>query len=384
MARPDSIRTSNRHCPWWLALIIAVAIVLTCGHFAMNLLVFGRLTQPTLADFEETAISGTPLVKAALDYRNDHGLLPQTWSDLVPDYLAEPPDQNWRIYHHCLGHREARGMTYFDFVERVGWHVRSKVISQPLAVPPPEPSRPSLTGEALFRAKLQEYERGIERRNEDRARLEDKLNFLGREKRADLLLEECDRLAAEYPDWWLPRMMMAWVSPGDPRRSRFAAWVQAHPSFANHWYLSLVFRHHGDTASALDELEKAAGCELLHDPPDSRFVGWGMAYDAARFSHQNRRHRLTMRLCQAWERAFGHSYGEQSWWAFRAATELELGDFAAAAADAKRAIAANQRQAMWADNLPELLAAAERHDAGFLYQPGSAGGEWEMFPEPTP
>ncbi len=375
----------------------ALAIV---GYFGLRILILGRLTMPTDADFEAIAKSGQPIVQAMEDYRTDHGLLPLAISDLVPRYLPQVPEPGWWLEEWSLVHSAGlpRSDVRYTFGEKAGWTVAGDGINyHPLNMPGPILTRPALTGEALFQAQRDEYEKRInhhpqteEYRDKDVVRelYQDKIDFLGLAGRPDLLGQECERDLKIYPHWWLPQMALAESEPLDTNiENGFVTWVQRHGTFFNYWYLARYYRDHGRTAAALAALDQAGELLFVEYPSDAYSTGDFFASDAARYTYERGDYELTLKLCRHCQLALGQ-YDEELL-QYVAASELRLGKFDAAITDAQSVVAVASERQMSDDvdphNLLKLLDAAKAHDTNFFYQTRDTEGfQWRLFMRPRP
>jgi hypothetical protein len=370
-----------------LRIIAVIAALIIMGRLGLNYIFYGHITRPTTADFEAIAKSGQKIAQAISDYRSDHGLLPEKLDDLVPKYLEASPVTGWRFDYGSLTHYagEARTEVIHSFAETNGWQVIGEAENQKLNVSGPITKLPVLTGEALFAARLTEYERRISHHVGEKEWYESKINFLGLAKREDLLRNECARDAKLFPNWWLPQLALAELNvTSNEAEQNFKAWVQERPTFVNYWYLSRFYRDKGDANSALAAVEQASECAFQAYPSDARWVGAGFAFDAAKFCCENRKYELTLKLVRHCEHPEG-SWEAESLLAFQAAAELGLGQFDSAIAHAQRMADLGSRQAIWAQNLPQLLQAARTHDTNFLYRTDNACGfDWSAFDEPQP
>jgi hypothetical protein len=373
------------------ATIVVIALLLICAWGGLRFLVTGRFTTPTVKDYEKIATSGLPLAQAISDYRNDHGLLPEELGDLVPTYLPSVQKNGWHWNGDTLMHYAGMPHSYviFWFVggQAGQWWFRgdSQADNYRLNVPGPATNRTGLTGEALITAKIDGYEQRIQRRPEKRESYEAKISFLAAQKRMDKLRKECERTAKLFPRWWLPQMALAELDMNDSKaEQRFAEWVQQHETFVNYWYLARYYRDKNDIAKACSALDRAATAPFAAYPAHAYWVGAGFAYDAAKFSYENRHLELTIKLCQNCEKPAG-SWEAESTLALQAAAELGLGQMEQALNHARRMAIIAKERASWAQDVPELVHAAETQNTNYLYRAGdAAGSEWSLFPEPQP
>jgi hypothetical protein len=252
-------------------------------------------------------------------------------------------------------------------------------------VPGPTTNKTGLAGEALTTAKIDGYEQRVLRHPEKQDGYAAKISFLAAQKRTDKLREECERAAGLFPRWWFPQMALAELDTNDSKaEQKFAEWVQQHQTFVNYWYLARYYRDKNDAAKACSALDGAATAQFIQYPDDAYWGGAGFAYDAAKFSYENRQYELTIKLCQHCEKPEG-SWEGGSTLALQAAAELGLGQVEPALNHARRMAKIARGQASWAQNVPELVHAAETQDTNYVYRAGdAAGSEWTLFPEPQP
>lgn len=365
-----------------LKVIVFVCVLLVVGWFGLNFLAFGRFAPPTNARFEAMARSGQPIVQAINDYRNEHRLLPNRLEDLVPKYLPKQPDREWRYYRHSLtrstGYRHIYVYALFDLAgDFQGWHRKIDSSHKLLGLPGPTNS---LTGEALFAARLAEYER---HENESPDNQKDPeligytLKFLRSQKRWDLLRKKCEDVTRRLPNWCLPEALLAEANMSDTNViGRFPDWARERGTYAAYWYLARYYRENENTLAALEALEKASACAFQRDRDERDRVAPALAFSAVRFAYENKNYELTLKLCRQWENAYSSDKDEQSWLAFQAAAELGMERFDPAIAHAKQMVNASPHNSMWAKNVYDLLRAAEAHDRAYQYRTADVSFDW--------
>jgi hypothetical protein len=365
-----------------LKAFIIICLLIITAWFGLRFLTLGRFTLSSKADFEALAKNGEPIAQAISDYRSDHGLLPEKLDYLVPAYLNAPLTNGWRFDGGSLTRYTGVGRTFvsYSFLETNGWWVYGEAESHSLNASGPVIKLPVLTGEALFSARLLEYESRISHHVKEREWYKSKINFLGLAKREDLLRKECERSIALFPNWWFPQMVLAELDITNFEAGRqFTKWVHDHSTFMNYWYLARYHRDRSDIPAAIEALEKAASCPFQAYPRDASRVGSAFGFEAAKFAYENQRYDLTLKLCKQWG-TLGPDYGAQEWRAFEAAAEIALGQFESAVDHALQAN--NYRMSSWARNLPDLLRAAQEHNSNFVYQAGDIPTQWSLFEEP--
>ena len=92
---------------WAKALAAACGIIvlsLLCAFFGLRYLFLGRLTLPTIQEYESMAKTGLPLAQAVTDYRIEQGLLPEKLDDLVPRYWNTNLNSGWTFSGSSISH----------------------------------------------------------------------------------------------------------------------------------------------------------------------------------------------------------------------------------------------------------------------------------------
>ena len=390
-----------------LAIVATIAALVLAGWFGFNYLLWGRITgPPKTKDFEAIAREGQPLAQAISDYRSDHGLLPESFSDLVPAYLPQRPKE-WSWDGTCLTHRSGAPHTIvgYWFVEGdlAHWKVRGEYQNQELSVPGPIEKKSSVSADAIFATRLAEFEKRINTKPRDFYAYRDKIDFAIFSKSNDIAIAECERAAKVLPNWWLPPMALAVLRTNDTQAEQnFKSWVQVHPTFINYWYLSRFYRDKDDNDAAFAALDTATASAFSSDaaqldevkrdfrlavqgkpsqpsksitetPDDAYWNSDGFANDAARFCGENRNYALVLKIIR-------HCEIENM--ALQASAELGLGQFDAAIADAQKA-AVSDPQSVWARNLPQFLQAAEAHNTNFWFETREdEDSDWALFQVP--
>ena len=363
--------------------VLGVFVLIIVGSFlGLRFMFLGRFTLPSTAEYERLARTGQGLAQAITDYQNDHGLLPESFNDLVPDYLKSIPPTGWSLRGAVLDHHAGVPHTavLYSFIDK-RWCVLGERGGRVLNLPAPIPARPQLSSDVLFTTRLTEYERRIARHPYDEGWYNSKISFVGLAKREGLLRKECNRAVGVFPNWWLPRMTLAELDgPDSPAGREFESWVEARGKYVTYWYLARFYRDKNRLDQAMQALQKASTMQFDAYPENSEWVGGELAFDAVQFTYEHRNFELAMKLCKQWE-SLGPSYGEKSWLAFEAAIEIAQAQFESAISHARLANAEGPR--LWAGNLPELLRAAETHETNFVYRAGSLPSAWVLFTEPA-
>jgi tetratricopeptide (TPR) repeat protein len=213
-----------------------------------------------------------------------------------------------------------------------------------------------------------------------------KITYLLSQKRTAEALEACRAAAKAFPDWWRPPVALAMLGDGESRKQaepQLVKWVAAHPAFLHSWYVARYYRESGRDAEAVAALKTAVKSPLEDVDDDAGWVPSAFAFDAASFAYRQKEFELVLDIARVWASPRGtYNYFDDNIYAFRAAAELALGQFAAAIADADKAVEARKQHANWAAHLEALQQAAHAKDQKFIYDPGTACGEWELFPKP--
>lgn len=376
-----------------LAITIAAAIIaLLCARSALLYLTTGRLFAPTTSEFVALARKNQYIVQAAYDYRAERGMWPQDFADLIPDYLTERPAGPLTVLgNQTLSvHADAphTGLCYSFRAGEEGWSAVGDFGAGPLPMPTVASTRPAVTGDALVRARLAEYDRRIARDRPDAAHFV-RLNYarkvaylvsLGRQADA---LDACRAACRAVPDWWRPQMLAAVLAPPDeaPRaQAEFRAWVAAHPTFIHYWYLCRFYRDRGRHDEAVAALRQGVTQSLADADPDGEWVPDAHAFDAAGYACQRGQPELVLQVAALWEQPREvYTYHNDNLHAFRAAAELALGRPDEAKADLDAVVAAGKSHGLWAGNLDRLARAVAAQDRTFVYDPGKLPSDWTLL-----
>ena len=383
-----------------LVTFINFGLLIAFCCFGLWFLGFIRFPPP---DPKKIAKTGLPILQAISDYRSDHGLMTETPDELIPDYLPSLPKGDWMWVGGGLSHPSGTPHGYISF--SFGANTNTWTISEDsgherqFIAPCPTNKLPALTVEALFSAKLAEYEKRINRNpGWHGVYYLDKIWFLGLQKRHDLLKTECERDRDIFPDWWLPQMVLAELDANNAQaREQFVVWVNQHRTFFNYWYLARYYRDRGDVTPALAMFDQAAGCSFKVDPDD---VYWGktweahcFAFDAAQFCYENKKYGLALKLCRLCEPKDGSWEGD-TLLRFVAASELALGQFEPAVSHAQQRVVIAKQQGIytptnflsqhvaWVKNFSELHQAATAHDTNYVFHSWACTEPWSLFAEP--
>jgi hypothetical protein len=125
-----------------IAFRAAVILLLTpiTFYFGPNMILFGKLTWLTPADFVLTVQRDcVPTVRAMKEYQRDFGHLPEKMEDLVPKYLRAFPDGNQLVTNGSFAQFEGPGhqmITYEFGPGREGWSVLGGYTRGPIPLPP--------------------------------------------------------------------------------------------------------------------------------------------------------------------------------------------------------------------------------------------------------
>jgi hypothetical protein len=213
-----------------------------------------------------------------------------------------------------------------------------------------------------------------------------KIAYLLKNHREADALATCRKASEVFPNWWRPRMALVLLSNDEDRSKlepQFRKWIEAHPSFIHWWYLSRYLKDTGRDIDAVAALANAVKYPLESVDQDEMWVPAAFAFDAASYALRQKQFNLVLDIARVWSKPKGiYNYFSDDIYAFRAAAELSLGQFAAAKDDADKVVKAAAHHAIWAENLKELKQAADAQDQHFIYHPGnSCGGDWSLFPE---
>lgn len=383
--------------------LIAFIVLAWCG---LNLFAWGRISgAPTQREFEAIAREGQPLAQAISDYRSDHGVMPDSQSDLVPAYLPKWP-KDWEYYqgnleHYCwLPH--TRLTCFFDESTNRWGFVGEYAQGRTINVPGPLIKKSSVTAETVFANQLALFEKRITSKPREWYAYSEKIAFTALSGSNALAVAECDRAVNVFPNWWMPQMALAKLLTNDVQaEENFKTWVQAHPTFINYWYLSRFYREKDNYQAAFAALEQAVGSSFtsvddeiedlklqlrqaasgkpskpspVNDDIDD--ASWGsdsFALDALRFCYQQRKYALALKIIQ-------HCKVKDS--PYIACTELGLGQFEVAIADAQKT-AQSDAQYEWSRQLSQFLEVAQAHGTNFSYSDtDDATSDWTIFTMP--
>jgi hypothetical protein len=140
---------------WWrgrLAYSISLAILFSAiaFYFGPNLIRFHKLTSLTTEDFGWYVQAGTPTVRAMMQFRRDHGRLPNDEDELVPAYLPKDQDYRGNIARGAFSFwaRDGHMITYNFGPVGEGFYVSGPDVNGRISWPPvtlePDPmTRPS-------------------------------------------------------------------------------------------------------------------------------------------------------------------------------------------------------------------------------------------------
>lgn len=122
-----------------LAYYLLLALLFSAIAFAWgpNIIQFGKLTQPTPADFKEHVENYcVPVVRAMKEFERDNGRLPNDAHELVPKYLAQVGMND--VFQGTYNHRgKWVELIVYDFrLETEGWYWRRREVYRRIPVPP--------------------------------------------------------------------------------------------------------------------------------------------------------------------------------------------------------------------------------------------------------
>jgi hypothetical protein len=216
----------------------------------------------------------------------------------------------------------------------------------------------------------------------------DKIGYLLSIKRNADALSTCGDAATAFPKWWRPPVTMAMLADAGSAKeaeTKLRKWLEDNPAFIHWWYLCRYERNKGRDGDALTALQNAVKCPLENVDDDGTWVPAAFAFDAASYAYRQKQDALVLEIARVWASPRGvYNYVSDDLYAFRAAAELRLGQFAAAKSDAATVVRAPSEHAIWAQHLSELQKAANEQDRNFNYEPGSLGSDWTLFPVEAP
>ncbi len=371
--------------------LLGVVIVLVFAFFGLRLMLLGRLTMPTTAEFVALARQQQPLAQAIADYRADHGVLPRSLGELEPEY-ASKATRDPRVSFdgevlHIRADAPHTGVYYRFSKGNEGWFVGGDFGNGPLPLPKISSTRPARSSDETDAKRLQEYDRRIQADVKNEGDLwrshKDKIIFLVSRNRTVDAIDACRAAIKQLPDWWRPRMSLLYLLPKDAQANEeiaFQRWVDENPTFVHHWLMSKYLRDQARDVDAIAALERAAQASLADQDADAAWVPEAYAFDAAAFAAMHGKPKLVLAITDVWERPRGsYTYHDDNLHAFRAAAYLELGDFDRANANLARVLAASKDHAIWARNLDHLAAAVQSKDQAFIYDANWDAGEWVLF-----
>jgi predicted Zn-dependent protease len=233
---------------------------------------------------------------------------------------------------------------------------------------------------------LEYYDHRISAEPTVRANYTVKITYLLSQHKTSDALGACKVAAQVFPGWWRPQMALVVLADPDAQKQaepQFRKWVEAHPAFIHWWYLSRYYRDLGRDNDAAAALRNAIKYPLEMVDQDETWVPQAFAFDAASYAYRQKRYKLVLNIARVWSSPRGiYNYFDDDIYAFRAAAELALGQFADAKTDADKVVAAASKNAIWAEHLSELQQAANAKNQAFVYEPGDPCGDWTLFPMP--
>ncbi len=332
-------------------------------------------------EYDEVAREGTPLVLAICEYTARVGLAPLDIKDLPTGSPAAGAwTYRWTPWSWDLEQRLPGGTTVTFSSDRrwPGWGVEAYDLEAPEitveaprveSVPPPPEERHA----SIHR----EFERRIAAHPEDVIHVQGYFTYLFFREEFDRAREMASALTGTGPtNWWRTRALarLALASKTKPGIvfepvERLLELAETNPGFVSWTMVSSVFTNAGEPEEAIRAVEKAVACPVREQPEvEDGYVLDAFAWHAAVTAHLARRFELVLAVCDRWEELEEtQGYAGQSYHAFRAAALLGLDRAEDAEPHVVRAIAAEKRQATWADDLEELKAAIRRADLGYRW-----------------
>lgn len=301
----------------------------------------------------EKARAGAPILAAIYRFRDSTGLFPTRIEDLAAELPQAGALRDWHIewmpYVWYLSTRARAGDLDFEvrFCSRhaagqapcweclIGRHDYSLDVAVEL------PSSAHRASTAPSSATLAEFDRRV--RSTDLVtdaqdlqwHYQGLVSYLLRRRLYAAAVARClEMRERQIAPWWSEQVLaFTRLQLGDRAMAQeeLQRWVEQHPGFTTFTFLAAFHRRARDTREALQALREAARFDLDHT--ESNFTPDAYAFDAAAFACSEGEFALAVSLCDLWE--LGGN--ERSCLTIRAAAKLALGDFEAAAMDAKAA-----------------------------------------------
>jgi hypothetical protein len=128
---------------WWFGrvgyrVVLSLICLAIAFYFGPNLIQFGRLTKPKMADYipivERT---GVPFVKAIKLFKLDHGRYPKNETELIPNYLRETSAGFTTLDGEVVGFIGYDEWVHYNFTPGAeGWDLSGPYFNGRMPLPP--------------------------------------------------------------------------------------------------------------------------------------------------------------------------------------------------------------------------------------------------------
>ena len=385
-----------------MGTIVAAMVIVLIGDWASTPLWrkvnFNRWTRRWREYADMTAFM-SPSHRPFMIIAREHHVLPANLEYLEPGYLTDLP-HNLEWDGNRL--RVSIGLDYMDlWVAQLAtydfnskdeqWITRGDLGEMAIPLPRLSATRPATSQARSIELRLADFDARIAHGTAYRTGDTDwqvwnrggKICLLINQGRIPEALAQCQKSGKEMPDWWFPQMVMAEYAPAKERDAslqKFADWVDLHQTFFHFWCLAQTYRDLGRDNDAFAMLGRALSVKA--DRAEYGYFGYegfvdeeDVWLDAMLYAYQKHQYRLAIDLS---------GYGSSTFWmgaryTFASASELSLGQFAAAHRD----IAAVQPA--WCEglqNVEKLRTAINANDSAFIFDPGGPWLKWNLIMPP--
>jgi hypothetical protein len=346
----------------------------------------GWRTPPSPEEDLAAARDGQPIVEAIYQYREDVGVWPRGLGDLVPTYLPEEP-QGWR---HVWAQHGYWSLTCFAGYPHSavrfsvgpdtpgGWKVTGGDWDADLAGAPGEPRPDPADPQERHRRFVREMRRRIAGEPDDIDHRRKLIDVLVERGELAAARQECRECRDQFPRHWWPVLMRAILDHREQRdqpERLLKEWAEQRGDFWHRYLLAQFYLLTGQDERGHAELQVAARSGMLPrtaeiSRPDAA------AWRAAALLLAKEDYHSVLALCGHWEDYWRRERGDISFFAFRAAVYLKLGEFD----KAREQIETADRKRLgreWAE-LVNLRRAVRERDRDFTYDPGRSAGEFTV------
>ncbi len=339
---------------------------------------------------------GKPIVAAIYLYRSKVGLWPHALDDLIPMYLKENQVGQWRFKWQPQGWwslTNYEGVPEFAvrFERRLpteGWKLTDGVREVMLAVDQPGIDLPLPGPDELWDEVQADLNRRIARQPGMRVHYKGLISHLIRRKEYREALRVCEACLRTWPSHWWPTLMLATLeskagaSKGGDGRIR--ALACEYGDFIHWFFVAYNYSNRGKEVEADHALAQAAKSAMkdLDAKEETTGESLGTAVEAfawwgAMMAYKGRHYDTALAVCDAWEsHRKEKGYGDESFYAIKAACFLALGELACASTQLKLAEEACRMSNPWAGELDGLSDAIQRGDKHFSFSPSGYPGEF--------